>query len=90
MQPSFVGLFPKDSLKNTRFAINFWTAVGLGGLTDGLREHLKDAPKRSDPQSAVLITQSAELHSGSHSTSLKSGSSSPSFAASSSGSNSAS
>ena len=43
MQPSFVGLFPKDTPKNTRFAINFWTAIGLGGITDGLREHLQNA-----------------------------------------------
>ena len=46
MQPSFLGLFPKDSAKNTRFAINFWTAIGLGGITDGMREHLQNAPKR--------------------------------------------
>ena len=29
----FEGLFPRDSPKNTRFAINFFTAIGLGGLT---------------------------------------------------------
>lgn len=36
----FSDLFPKDSPRNTRFAINFFTAIGLGGLTEGLREHL--------------------------------------------------
>lgn len=30
---SFGGLFPKDNPKNTRFAINFFTSIGLGGLT---------------------------------------------------------
>jgi hypothetical protein len=30
-------LFPKDLPKNTRFAINFFTSIGLGGLT---YEHL--------------------------------------------------
>lgn len=30
---SFAGLFPKDHPKNTRFAINFFTHIGLGALT---------------------------------------------------------
>ncbi len=33
MQPHFEGIFPKDNPKNTRFAINFFTSIGLGGLT---------------------------------------------------------
>ncbi|KAF9358213.1 pre-mRNA-splicing factor cwc22 [Mortierella sp. AD094] len=37
----FAGLFPKDNPKNTRFAINFFTSIGLGALTTDLREHLK-------------------------------------------------
>merc|ERR1712048_692545 len=41
MQVFFEGLFPKDNPKNTRFAINFFTSIGLGGLTDALREFLK-------------------------------------------------
>ena len=27
------GLFPKDNPKHTRFAINYWTSIGLGALT---------------------------------------------------------
>ena len=27
MQSSYIGLFPKNTAKNTRFAINFWTAI---------------------------------------------------------------
>jgi len=38
-------LFPKNKPRNTRYAINFFTSIGLGPLTDGLREHLKNAPK---------------------------------------------
>lgn len=38
-------LFPKDNPRKTRYAINFFTSIGLGPLTDGLREHLKNAPK---------------------------------------------
>eukprot|EP00897_Mesotaenium_endlicherianum_P004531 jgi/Mesen1/4105/ME000216S03356 len=45
MQACYAGVFPRDSPKNTRFAINFFTSIGLGGLTDGLREYLKDMPK---------------------------------------------
>jgi len=37
----FEGLFPKDNPKNTRFAINFFTSIGLGGITDNLRDYLK-------------------------------------------------
>ena len=37
MQDVFSGLFPRDNARDTRFAINFFTSIGLGGLTDGLR-----------------------------------------------------
>ena len=30
---SFEGLLPRDNPRNTRFAINFFTSIGLGGLT---------------------------------------------------------
>ncbi|XP_063230054.1 pre-mRNA-splicing factor CWC22 homolog [Bacillus rossius redtenbacheri] len=45
LQLAFDGVFPRDNPKNTRFAINFFTSIGLGGLTDELREHLKAQPK---------------------------------------------
>ncbi|KAK7865214.1 hypothetical protein R5R35_003929 [Gryllus longicercus] len=45
LQAAFDGLFPRDDPKNTRFAINFFTSIGLGGLTDELRDHLKSQPK---------------------------------------------
>jgi pre-mRNA-splicing factor CWC22 len=32
----FEGLFPRDNPRNTRFAINFFTSIGLGGLTEGI------------------------------------------------------
>lgn len=41
MQTAFEGLFPRDHPKNTRFAINFFSLIGLGGLTIDLREHLQ-------------------------------------------------
>lgn len=44
MQDSFESIFPKDNPKNTRFAINFFTSIGLGGITENLREYLKNMP----------------------------------------------
>jgi len=44
MQEDFAGIFPKDTPKNMRFSINFFTSIGLGGITDALREHLKNVP----------------------------------------------
>ncbi|KDD72235.1 hypothetical protein H632_c3655p0, partial [Helicosporidium sp. ATCC 50920] len=35
------GLFPADTARNMRFAINFFTSIGLGGLTDRMRDELK-------------------------------------------------
>jgi pre-mRNA-splicing factor CWC22 len=54
MAAVFAGLFPRDNARNTRFAINFFTSVGLGGLTDSLREHLKNLPK--------LMAQQVQSH----------------------------
>ena len=31
-------LFRRDCAKNTRFAINFFTAIGLGGVTEAARK----------------------------------------------------
>uniref|UniRef100_A0A8C7QSH6 Pre-mRNA-splicing factor CWC22 homolog n=1 Tax=Oncorhynchus mykiss TaxID=8022 RepID=A0A8C7QSH6_ONCMY len=56
LQPFFEGLFPRDNPRNTRFAINFFTSIGLGGLTDELREHLKNAPK-------IIMTQNQDVES---------------------------
>ena len=36
MAEYFQGIMPRDTPKNVRFAINFFTSIGLGGLTDDL------------------------------------------------------
>ncbi|CAO3666084.1 unnamed protein product [Rhizopus stolonifer] len=46
MIESLSGMFPKDNPKNTRFAINYWTSIGLGSLTEDLREWLRNAPSK--------------------------------------------
>ncbi|XP_078484071.1 pre-mRNA-splicing factor CWC22 homolog isoform X2 [Ciona intestinalis] len=43
LAPFYEGLFPRDNPKNSRFSINFFTSIGLGGVTDELREHLKNS-----------------------------------------------
>jgi pre-mRNA-splicing factor CWC22 len=55
----FQELFPRDynQPRKTRYAINFFTSIGLGPLTDGLREHLKQAPK-------LIRMQAAEISGG--------------------------
>jgi len=45
LQPALAGIFPTDNSKNTRFSINFFTAIGMGALTEGMREWLKNMPK---------------------------------------------
>lgn len=80
MQEVFEGLFPRDNPKNTRFAINFFTSIGLGGLTDDLREHLKSQPKPAP----VPAIKEEQLPSSDESTSSSSSSSSSSTSSSSS------
>ncbi|KAI9681445.1 MAG: pre-mRNA-splicing factor cwc22 [Caeruleum heppii] len=60
LSSSFEGLFPKDNPRNTRFSINYFTSIGMGAVTESLREHLKNLPKpvvpalpaAADPDSA--------------------------------------
>jgi hypothetical protein len=47
----FEGLFPRDAPRSMRFSINFFTSIGLGGLTDALRAHLKARALRAPGQS---------------------------------------
>jgi len=82
MRPHFEGLFPKENPRNTRFAINYFTSIGLGGLTDDLREHLRTAPKR------IMEQKKESSSSGSSSSGSNDSSSSDSSDSSSSSSSS--
>ena len=79
----YAGMFPKDNVRNTRYAINFFTSIGLGPLTDDLREFLKNAPKLilAKAKEAALAKKEEDL--GDESSSVSSTSSS-SFSSSSS------
>lgn len=69
----FSGLFPKDHPQNTRFAINFFTSIGLGPLTDDLRNHLQSIPQLIlNAQHQVSSTSSSSESSSEESSSSSS------------------
>lgn len=78
MQESFGSIFPKDNPKNTRFAINFFTSIGLGGITENLREYLKNMPRIIMQQQKPVSESEDESGSTSSSGSDSSGSDSDS------------
>lgn len=45
VRSNYDGIFPTDNPRNTRFSINYFTSIGMGALTEQMREHLKNAPK---------------------------------------------
>ncbi|KAF8422381.1 hypothetical protein EV426DRAFT_605507 [Tirmania nivea] len=45
LQEAYAGLFPTDNPRNTRFSINYFTSIGMGSLTEGMREWLQSLPK---------------------------------------------
>ncbi|CAB4281810.1 unnamed protein product [Prunus armeniaca] len=61
MQDSYDSIFPKDNPKNTRFAINFFTSIGLGGITENLREYLKHMPRLIMQQQKQCQTQNLRV-----------------------------
>ncbi|KAG2313656.1 hypothetical protein Bca52824_025213 [Brassica carinata] len=84
MQESLESIFPKDNPKNTRFAINFFTSIGLGGITENLREYLKNMPRLIMQQQKQVAESESE--SGSDSSGSESDSESDSSSSSSSSS----
>ncbi|KAI9707435.1 MAG: pre-mRNA-splicing factor cwc22 [Candelina mexicana] len=49
LRPSYEGIFPTDNPKNTRFSINYFTSIGMGAVTEEMREHLNNLPKPAIP-----------------------------------------
>jgi pre-mRNA-splicing factor CWC22 len=41
LQQALTGIFPTDNPKNTRFAINYFTSIGLGLITEDMRTWLQ-------------------------------------------------
>ncbi|KAL3097946.1 hypothetical protein niasHS_000681 [Heterodera schachtii] len=77
LQSAMEGLFPRDHPKNTRFAINFFSLIGIGGLTVDLREHLQKVDKKKAvKQEAVTSSEESSSSSSDESSSSSSSSSS--------------
>jgi pre-mRNA-splicing factor CWC22 len=51
LQDSLTGVFPTDAddQSKTRFSINFFTAIGMGVLTEGMRDWLKNSAPKPKP-----------------------------------------
>ncbi|GAX83732.1 hypothetical protein CEUSTIGMA_g11157.t1 [Chlamydomonas eustigma] len=88
-QEWYDGIFPKDTQANLRFAINFFTSIGLGGLTDAMRAFYKEMPRiMAERQAQMAALQPAPSSSSSDSDSSSSSSSSSSSDSDSSSSSS--
>lgn len=61
-QANFAGLFPRDNPRNTRFSINYFTSIGMGAITEEMREYLQNMPKQALP---ALPAAAEESDSGS-------------------------
>ena len=72
LQSAFDGLFPRDDPANTRFSINFFTNIGLGGLTEDLRNHLKSNPKPIARVAPIIKNEGKNANSESSSSSSSS------------------
>src|SRR5205814_6767436 len=74
LQESFEGIFPKTNPKDIRFSINYFTSIGLGGITEEMRSVLANLPKPAP----AIVAKEEEDDSGSESVS-SSGSSRSSY-----------
>lgn len=67
LHPWLEGMFPTNSPKDTKFAINYWTAIELGALTDGLRVAYNDMIKKIAEKRAADAERRAQMGSDSES-----------------------
>ncbi len=63
LRPNLEGLFPKDNARNIRFSINYFTSIGLGALTEEMREFLQNMPKPALPAPAAPDSDSDSVSS---------------------------
>ena len=63
LRPSLEGLFPKDNPRNIRFSINYFTSIGMGALTEEMREFLQNMPKPTLPAPAAADSDSDSVSS---------------------------
>ncbi|WVQ96206.1 pre-mRNA-splicing factor CWC22 [Kwoniella sp. CBS 9459] len=67
LKPAFAGMFPMDNPKNTRFAINYFTSIGMGKVTEEMRTYLQNAPKLLAAQHAARAAEESSSDSDSSS-----------------------
>jgi pre-mRNA-splicing factor CWC22 len=88
LHPWLEGMFPTNSPKDTKFAINYWTAIELGALTDNLRAAYNDMIRKIAERRTAEAQRRAQEGSASDSSSSSSNSSGSSYSSSSSSSGS--
>ena len=54
------GMFPRDNPRNIRFSINYFTSIGMGALTEEMREYLQNMPKPALPAPAAAADSDSE------------------------------
>src|SRR5438045_5181642 len=62
LQDSFDGIFPKTNPKDIRFSINYFTSIGLGGVTEEMRSVVANMPK---PAPDAIVAKEEEDSSSS-------------------------
>ena len=63
LRPSFEGLFPTENPRHTRFSVNYFTSIGMGVLTEDMREHLKNMPRPAVPALPAAASRSPSADS---------------------------
>ncbi|KAJ5309418.1 uncharacterized protein N7443_001879 [Penicillium atrosanguineum] len=63
LQPSFEGLFPTENPRHTRFSVNYFTSIGMGILTEDMREQLKNLPRPTVPALPAAASRSSSRSS---------------------------
>ncbi|KAA8913261.1 pre-mRNA-splicing factor cwc22 [Sphaerosporella brunnea] len=72
LQEEFASLFPKDNPRNTRFSINYFTSIGMGQITEDMREHLKASVAQQQAALEAAAAAKAAEESDNESTSSRS------------------
>lgn len=67
MSGYFEGIFPHDNPRNTRFSINYFTSIGMGAVTEEMREFLQNQPKPALPAPPVDSESDSESSVSSYS-----------------------
>jgi pre-mRNA-splicing factor CWC22 len=60
LSESFEGIFPRTNPKDIRFSINYFTSIGLGGVTEDMRSALVNMPK---PAPAITAKEESDSES---------------------------